>query len=241
LNQTAKLIIALKKSMKAKGLTYQMIAQKLEVSEATIKRSLSEEDSLSMKRLELICQVIGITFSELVRLAELHVDEKVNTLTEEQEEALSLELDLFKIFYLLLRQWSLEKIEENFKVSFLELEKILLKLDQLKLIEYHSDKKVKLLTNRNIKWHKNGPIYKIFEKEMKNNFLAKAFDHVNEKFTMLSGTLSQASKIIVKEKMNRFEKEIEEIIEMDVYLEKDTTESMAIILALGPVNLSIFQ
>lgn len=241
MSQSTKLISTFKKIIKAKGITYIMLAKKLGVSEPTIKRSLTDADTLSLKRLDSLCSAAGTSLSELIRISDLNLDEKQKTLTYDQEEALSLELSLFQIFYLLLRQWTPKQIESHFKIPALELNKIMLKLDKLKLIELHEEGKFKLLTSRNIKWTKNGPLYKVFENELRNNFLSKDFAHANEKFSLLSGTMTETSQMKIKEKMIKFEKEIEDIIESDVFLEKEKTESVVIVLAMSPLMLSIFN
>lgn len=241
MSQTKILINTLKRIMKSKGITYRFLADQLSLSEPTIKRSFNDEETLSVKRMEHICVAIGVNFAELVRLSELKPDEKKNVLTDAQEEALSLDLNVFKVFYLLLKNWSLAKIESKFKIRSNDLQKILLRLDKLKLIELHENNKIKILTGRNIRWKKNGPIYKIFETEMKERFLDRPFDASNEKFTLLAGTLSPASQAILKQKLERFERELEEFIELDFYLEKDGSPSTAIVLAMGPVRLSLFE
>ncbi len=240
MGQASKIVAALKKTMKASGITYLKLAKELNLSESAIKRSFAEE-SFSLDKLEKISEILGITFIELAKMADNSHDDRKKTLSLEQEEALSFDLDLFKIFYLILRQWKIDEIESQFKIPKVNLEKSLLALDKLKLIELHSERRIKLLVNRNVKWIKNGPIYKIFEHEMKNKFLNRDFVKNNEKFVFLSGNLSESSQNTLKQRVKSFEKEIENLIAMDVVLEKTQTESMVIVLAMGPINLSLFN
>ncbi|MBP6218235.1 MAG: helix-turn-helix transcriptional regulator [Oligoflexales bacterium] len=240
MGQASKIVAALKKTMKANGLTYMQLAKELNLSESAIKRSFAEE-SFSLDKLEKVSEILGVTFVELAKMADTSHDERKKNLTLDQEEAISLDLNLFKIFYLILRQWKIEDIEHQFHISKIKMEKILLSLDKLKLIELHAGRRVKLLVNRNVKWIKNGPIYKIFEYEMKNKFLNRDFLKNNEKFVFLSGNFSEASQSILKQRVKHFEREVEDLIEMDLVLERTQTESMAIVLAMGPINLSIFS
>lgn len=241
MNQTKILVNTLKRIVKSKGMTYADLARRLSLSEPTIKRSFSEQETMSLKRVERICDAIGINFAELVRISEIKLSGARNVLTDEQEEVLSLDLNLFKVFYLLLKNWTLEQIQKTFKVPKNAIEGILLELDKLKLIELHAGNKIKLLTARNVHWKKNGPLAKIFESEIKHKFLDKPFDKPNEFFGFLSGTVSMGTQAIIREKIIRFEKEVENLIEMDLYLEKEQTEGTAFVFAMGPISLSIFE
>ncbi len=241
MNQTQKLLQSLKNIMSSKGITYRELAKALRLSEPTIKRCLNQEEVLSVKRLESICDVIGSNLLELARLSDISRANKPNVLTLEQEEVLSQDLNLFKVFYLVLRQWDLKKIEEKFQIPKLLLEKSLIQLDRLKLIEFHPGGKVKVLVSKNIKWRKNGPLYKIFESEMRNSFLERDFKKSNESFIFLSGNLTLTSQLKVKEKIARLEREIEDILEADSLLEKTSEDSTAVMMAMGPLRLSIFK
>ena len=50
MSQTAQLLSALKKFLKAKGITYQLLADRLDLSEASVKRLFSDE-SFSIRRI----------------------------------------------------------------------------------------------------------------------------------------------------------------------------------------------
>lgn len=240
MGQASQIVAALKKAMKASGMTYLQLAKELDLSESAIKRSFAEE-SFSLDKLGKILDVLGVSFIELAKMASTGEDERRKSLSLEQEEALSLDLNLFKIFYLILRQWKIEDIEVQFKIPQKQLEKALLVLDKLKLIELHSERRVKLLVSRNLQWIKNGPVYKIFEQEVKHKFLNQNFSKNNEKFVFLSGSLSDVSQMTLKQKIKNFENEIENILAMDMVLEKNQTESMAVVLAMGPISLNIFN
>src|SRR5262245_51595697 len=67
-SESARIIEALKRSLKNRGLTYRDLARKVGLSEASIKRVFAEE-TFSLQRLEHICLAIGLSVSELVRMA----------------------------------------------------------------------------------------------------------------------------------------------------------------------------
>ena len=60
------LLKTLKKALKAHGLTYLKIAEALELSEASVKRLFAEQ-TISLQRLEQICQLMEMEISDLVQ------------------------------------------------------------------------------------------------------------------------------------------------------------------------------
>ena len=63
------LVVALKRLLKAQGITYAALAKRLNLSEAAVKRMFSQQ-ALSLLRLEQVCEVLDIGLSELA--AETH-------------------------------------------------------------------------------------------------------------------------------------------------------------------------
>jgi len=64
--QTSQLIDTLKKLLKRQGKTYADVAERLELSEASVKRLFSEKN-VSLTRLDSICSLLDIEISDLVR------------------------------------------------------------------------------------------------------------------------------------------------------------------------------
>ncbi len=70
MSQTAALIDTLKKTLKANGLTYRKVADKLKLSEASVKRLFAGQN-ISLNRLEQICQLMDMEISDLVNKMEI--------------------------------------------------------------------------------------------------------------------------------------------------------------------------
>src|SRR5690554_7972479 len=64
--QTSAIVSELKRQLRAHGLTYQDVAQALELSEASVKRLFSDRQ-FSLKRLDQICGLMGMEITDLVR------------------------------------------------------------------------------------------------------------------------------------------------------------------------------
>src|SRR5437763_1722797 len=63
--QRTQIIAELKKALRESGHTYADVAQKLELSVASVKRLFSTED-LSLQRVDQICELIGMGLREIL-------------------------------------------------------------------------------------------------------------------------------------------------------------------------------
>ena len=66
MSQIVMLLNTLKREMKAQGLTYARVADRLELSESSIKRIFSDS-KLSLDRLEQLSQLVGMDITDLVQ------------------------------------------------------------------------------------------------------------------------------------------------------------------------------
>ena len=66
--QVHSLFANLKSELKAKGLTYKDVAEHLELTETSVKRLFSAED-MTLKRLDSICDLLGVDLAEPSPLA----------------------------------------------------------------------------------------------------------------------------------------------------------------------------
>lgn len=240
MHQTQSLIATLKRVIRSRGMTYRDLIEPLDLSESSIKRLFSEA-SFSLERLETVCHFLEISIADLVQLNEQASRRLPTTLTEEQEEALSLDHRAFMVFYLLLRKWSVEQIKGSFNLQDQDLAMVLRYLEELSLIERLPNTRVRLLTDHNIHWRKGGDIYRLFEREMKSSFLEQDFSQSDEVFDILSGSLTPASRDLLTKKVERLIREIEDLIATDAALPKDSTKSVGFFVAFGPLLLDIFK
>ena len=63
MNETSRLIDALKSALKGKGITYADLAKRIVMSEANVKRMFSKQ-TLSLQQLEQICTAIDFDIFE---------------------------------------------------------------------------------------------------------------------------------------------------------------------------------
>src|SRR3982751_6707193 len=88
MGDTHRIVHALKRALRSRGITYAMLAKRISLSEPSVKRILSR-GSLSLPRLERICQAAGLSMEELVRPVASAPSETSSTLSAAQESALA--------------------------------------------------------------------------------------------------------------------------------------------------------
>jgi transcriptional regulator with XRE-family HTH domain len=239
MNQTTQLLNTLKKCLKVKGITYQHIAQKLNLSEASIKRLFSAQ-TFSLKRLEEICGLLNLNFYDLAKIS-LNNDNIPSMLTVEQERVLSEKSKLFVFFYLLLNGREPVSIINDYKITEKESLKFLLELDRLKLIELYPDNRIRLLTQKNITWRKDGPITLKYDSQIKKEFLNAPFDQMDERMRFEFGKLSDGSQSVMLKKIDLLFREYYELTEIDKTLPLEKIHNTGLMIAFRPWIFSLIE
>jgi len=233
MSQTKQWIDTLKRCLKARDLTYRDVAIALELSEPSIKRLFSER-SFSLQRLEQICRMLDMSFSDLARLNDLKYQERQTALSPEQEVALADDAILLSYFYLLLNGWKTKRIASRFALSEPRQIRLLAKLDKLGLIELQPGNRVRLLTARRIQWRRDGPVRRLYEREVKQAFLKDSFAQGVAHFGFESAELAPESARLIQRRLARLTREFDEVAELDVNLEPVEKRGYGLMVALRP-------
>ena len=233
MNQSRQLIETLKHCLKARNLTYRDVAAELELSEASVKRLFSQ-GTFTLQRMERICQILDMSFTDLARLSDADNRDRHTVLSIEQEKALAADAILLSYFYLLLNGWSLKRISNRFEISETRQVRLLAKLDRLGLIELHPGSRVRLLTARRIHWRQGGPVRKLYESEVKNAFLQDEFRAGVSHFGFESAELAPESARLVLRRLTRLSREFDELAELDQNLLPSEKQGYGLMVAIRP-------
>ena len=234
---TSTVLNALKALLRAREINYRELASQIGVSESTIKRDLSR-GNFSLRRLDQICVALGVTLADLVQLP---ADSGLVTqLTESQELALSGNPKVLLVTYLLVNDWKFREVVEAFRMDENELINILLRLDQLKIIEYRPPHRARKLTARNFAWRKDGPVHGFFVKRFVPEFFEADFKGAGDGFRFVGGMLSPASLAQVKASLERLAGEFEELARGDARLPLAERHGCSAILAVRAWEFSEF-
>lgn len=214
MNQTAALLLTLKKYLKAQGITYKHLADGMGLSEASIKRMFSKQ-IFSLARLEKVCRIIDIDFYDLVIMdRERHFNSDA-MLTIEQEQILANDEKLLIFLIFLVNGWEVPLIIQDYDYSESEAIQMLGKLEEIGILEHHPNYHIRLLISKNVFWQSNGPIWQVYHKIIEKDFLDSPFGFPNERYLFSSGQLSEASFKIICKKIDNLIKEYNQLAEMD--------------------------
>jgi DNA-binding Xre family transcriptional regulator len=239
--QTQQLIDALKRSLKAHGLTYADVAIYLQLSEANVKRLFSKR-SFTLERLDQVCQMMGIEISDLVQEMNERAGAKAITgLSLEQEAEIAGDIELLLVTVCVLNRWTMQDIVERFHLTDAQCIQHLAKLDRLRLIELLPKNRVKLLVARNFKWQENGPIQRFFQDKIEADFFASRFDQPEERLIVVNGMLAESSIVVFHRKMEHLAKEFDELNDDDTKLPLDDRVGTTAVIAMRPWAYGLFE
>jgi transcriptional regulator with XRE-family HTH domain len=233
------LVTALKRLLKARGLTYAMLAGRLGLSEAAVKRMFSQQ-SIRLERLEQICEVLGVGLAELAGEARLPMP-PLAELSLAQEQALVDEPALFLALYLSINRWSQDEVMARYHFTLPQWTALLVRLDRLGIIELLPGNRVRVLTARNFRWRKDGPMQRYFQRKLLPEFFDSQFARAEERLVLLSGMVSHRSAEKIRERLDAAAEEFDLLLAQDAGRPASEREGVSLVLALRPWSLGIFK
>ncbi len=236
--QSSELIKALKKQLRASGITYQQVADSLDLSEASVKRLFSEE-SFTLQRLESIALLAGLEISDLVMLAQKN-RQQLETLTPEQEEEIAADLVLLMVTVSVINGFSYQDLLSYFELSEHECIQKLAKLDRLGLLDLLPGNRIKLRISPNFRWQRNGAIQKFFQEKVEKEFFSSRFEDEREKLLVLNGLFSPASNKLLQELMDQFSHEFNDLHRKDSALPIGKKFGTTVVFALREWQYNLF-
>jgi transcriptional regulator with XRE-family HTH domain len=236
---TLELVSALKRLLKTQGMTYAQLAQRLELSEATVKRMFSRK-SLNVRRLEEICDVLGVGLIELAEHARAR-GEPLTELTAEQEEALLKEPALLLALYLSLSNWQESEVLARYSFSRPEWTRLLARLDRMGVLDLLPGNRVRLRTARNFRWRGGGPIEQYFQTRLLPEFFARDFHGPHATLRLLTGMMAPHSADTLQRRLADFTREFDLLLAHDASLPIAQRIGVSFVLATRPWELSAFD
>jgi AcrR family transcriptional regulator len=189
--RTAVLVDTLKRELRSRGITYAAVARHLGMSETSVKRMFASKEFM-LSRLDRICELAEMEFSELARLIAKQ-ETVISQLSHEQEKEFVANPRLMLVALCALNHWSFEDIVAAYNIAPAECVKLLARLDRLKFIELLPGNRIRLLVSHAFAWIPDGPIQKLFKAQFQEDFFRSSFDQENQLLLLANGTLSKAS------------------------------------------------
>lgn len=159
----------LKRKMKSQGITYRLLAHRLQMSESGIKKIFAAKD-ISILRLNSICQAIGFRLSDLIQAIEIQEAVEVS-FTPEQETFFLKNMEYFNFYWkLVYERRDIGEIAKQFHLSTKTINEYLKKLHALKLIRITANGTLRIPPATNVYWVGKSPlvekIYQSFAHQM---------------------------------------------------------------------------
>jgi hypothetical protein len=232
----SRFVDALKRSVRARGLTYAELARRLRLSEASVKRMFSR-GTFTLARIEEVLAAVELDLYDVARLTRGGASGPAQ-LTLEQELGLARDERLLAVFWLILNGWSFEEVVRNFSITRTELTVAFARLEKLKLIEWGPRERARLLVPRAFLWRAGGPAKKAYARRAMAEFLQARFDGPLELIRFEPRELSAESAAALKQKLERLLAEFAEMAEADSALPSERRVPVAMLVACRPWEFS---
>jgi len=233
------LLEAMKRGLRREGITYRMLAARMGLSEASVKRLFST-GRLSLAQVLAVCEAIGTDLAELARAAAARASE-ARQLSLAQERALAADPRLLLLFHLLVGGWTVADIAREYRFEAPERTLLLARLDRLGMIELLPGERVRLKVARDFAWRSNGPIRRRYGAQVLREFLHDGFDGEGALLRFEVRELGEASLHVLRRRMERLAQEATELAELDASLPPARRRSVGVALAMRPWTFSLAE
>jgi len=153
----AELFEILKTVLKARSMTYAALADRLGLSEPTIKRIFAERDC-KLSRMTEICSVLDLTLDDLVSEAN-RVDVRPSELGDRLESQLADDWPAFHFLLLLLDGMTEAEIQRQYQIQANRLFQLGMRLEKLGLAVVMPDNRVRLTVQAPVLFRRDGPLH----------------------------------------------------------------------------------
>jgi transcriptional regulator with XRE-family HTH domain len=228
---------ALKKCVRAHGMTYAQLARELGLSEPSVKRMFSR-GTFTLRRIEEILGLLELELYEVARMSRGAPGGPVE-LSTEQESALAKDERLLSVFWLILNDWRFDELAEAFAISRNELTLAYAKLARLKLIDWGPGERARLRVPKDFRWRAGGPVKKAYGRRVTQEFLQGRFDAPLEMLRFETRELSVESAAVLKRRLERLVAEFNDLAELDTRTSSARGVGVALLVACRPWQFSV--
>ena len=232
------LLQSLRAEMRRAGLTYRALAERVGMSESSIKRVFSSGD-MSLTRLAQFCQAAGVSMHDVMQQA-LQAAPETDRLTLEQERSLVADPVLLLVAVCCLGQWSFEQIVETYRVEPAPCTAALVRLDRLGLIELKPLNRYRLCVSRAFRWRPDGPVQAYFREHVVGDYFGGRFDGTGETLMAVHARLSGASAQEVSQHVERLAAELSRLHQEDARLPASARDGYTLVVGLRSWELAAF-
>lgn len=239
MSQTQQLVTTLKHLLKSHGVTYAMVAARLDRSVPAVKRQFSQQ-SFSIRTLEKICDLIEIDLLELMQATE-EAQARLHQLSEAQEAELVAEPRRLLIAVCVLNHWTLEQVIGTYRITRAECIRELIQLERIGLIRLQPENRVQLRISRDFAWLPDGPIHRFFRDQALTDFLNTHFDRAGELFRFQYAMLTPEANARFRKQLQRLIQDFSELHQECLTSPVEMRFGTSLLLALRPWEPEVFE
>ena len=235
----AELFELLKTVLKARGLTYGGLAQKLGLSEPTVKRIFAERDC-KLSRMTEICAALDLTLDDLVTEAN-RVEVRPIPLGDQIETQLAEDRPAFHLFLLLMDQMTPSAIQAQYGLEETALFTLGLRLEKLGLAEVMPGNQIRLTVPGPIYFRRDGPLHQRLLR-LNMDFLRSAYlkpDTDHSAFLTQTRRMSRRTARQILSRLRDVQLELSHLSRKDqLTLSEDELDSYKLGIAFSPVDFA---
>lgn len=233
------LVDALRRELKARGVTYRMLAREVGMSESSIKRMLSRKD-LTLRRLDSLCRAAHVGFDELAR-AVVDAVPTAGELTLQQEKEVVADPKLLLVAVCCLSSWSAEQIVQSYRITEAECVRLLARLDRLGVIELKPLNRYRLKVSKTFRWRPDGPVQEYFRKHVIGDYFSGRFDRAGETVLLVHGSISRAMARVFAERVQRLASDFAAQHQADQRVPAEHRSGYSVILAMREWQFAVLD
>jgi DNA-binding Xre family transcriptional regulator len=151
----------LKRTLRARGMTYADLAGTLAVSEPTIKRLFAAQDC-KMSRMVTLCDALDLSIADVVGAAQ-RIEETPHVLSDAAEAAFARQPSLFYLYVLLRDAIPAEAIAEHYGLDTTDMYLYARDLENLGLVRIGVGGEIRLLSEAPMTFREQGPLQAVHQ------------------------------------------------------------------------------
>lgn len=239
MSDTALLIEVLKRELKAAGFTYAEVAERLEMSESSVKRMFSQGE-MPLSRVDELCVILQTDFASLAQQV-MELTPQLTELTYEQERAVVKDPLLLLVAICVLSLWRFEQIVETYRITEAECVGRLVALDKLGIIDLRPLNRYTLKVTKTFRWRSDGPIRQYFRDHVVPEYFGGRFDREGETLLMVHGNINRAAAPGFVERLTRLAGDFGQQHLADQKVDQDHREGFTMIVGFRRWEFSAFH
>ena len=238
MTEAQQLLVALKRELRVRRITYRDVAKALHLSEPSVKRLFST-GRFTLTRLAEVTSLLDLSLAELIQTAP-GTDAQLCELTIAQEAELVSDPKLLLVSVCVLSHWTVAEMLSKYRLSEPECIQRLLRLDRLRLVDLLPGNRVRLNVARDFDWLADGPIRRFFRERGQNDFLRGKFDGTSEMHAFMHGMLTRAAAEELQAHLRRLRVQFEELHRESLKRPLAQRHGTGLLLAVREWELSSF-